>query len=216
MALEDKWVNKVDGVDDVSADDINTIADEVIQTQQNMPTKVSDLENDKGYLTEHQDISGKADITYVDDELAKKQDKELEWTLLDNITLTEDIQKYDLNLKSKGLVYGAKMIIEVPTDVAIGAGNIMAINENMAWIQDFITTAYNAGTYRSKIIVTTWIPQHGYYEATCTERSGVNLTAGKSLYNFNTSLFKAIRLFSVQFRGNLYTGTIIKVWGLVK
>ena len=31
-----------------------------------IPTKVSDLENDSGYLTEHQDISGKADTSYVD------------------------------------------------------------------------------------------------------------------------------------------------------
>lgn len=32
-----------------------------------IPTKVSDLENDAGYLTQHQDISGKADKTYVDE-----------------------------------------------------------------------------------------------------------------------------------------------------
>lgn len=60
----------------------------------NIPTKTSDLTNDsgfltsipseyiteteldnKGYLTEHQDISGKADKSYVDTELAKKSDK---------------------------------------------------------------------------------------------------------------------------------------------
>lgn len=39
-----------------------------------IPTKVSQLENDSGYLTEHQDISGKADTSYVNEELAKKQD----------------------------------------------------------------------------------------------------------------------------------------------
>lgn len=31
-----------------------------------IPTKVSQLQNDSGYLTQHQDISGKADKTYVD------------------------------------------------------------------------------------------------------------------------------------------------------
>ena len=36
------------------------------------PTKVSAFSNDAGYLTEHQDISGKADKTYVDEELGKK------------------------------------------------------------------------------------------------------------------------------------------------
>lgn len=39
-----------------------------------IPTKLSQLENDSGYLTEHQDISGKADTSYVNEELAKKQD----------------------------------------------------------------------------------------------------------------------------------------------
>lgn len=63
-------------------------------TKEEIPTKTSDLTNDngflssvpeeyvtetelnaKGYLTEHQDISGKADKLYVDTELAKKSDK---------------------------------------------------------------------------------------------------------------------------------------------
>ena len=48
-------------------DDLNTKADKSA-----IPTKVSQLTNDKGYLTSHQDISGKADKTYVDTELAKK------------------------------------------------------------------------------------------------------------------------------------------------
>ncbi len=48
-------------------DDLNTKADKSA-----IPTKVSQLTNDKGYLTSHQDISSKADKTYVDTELAKK------------------------------------------------------------------------------------------------------------------------------------------------
>ena len=48
-------------------DDLNTKAD-----KSTIPTKVSQLTNDKGYLTSHQDISGKADKTYVNTELAKK------------------------------------------------------------------------------------------------------------------------------------------------
>ena len=35
-----------------------------------IPTKVSQLTNDSGYLTKHQDISGKADKTYVDEKVA--------------------------------------------------------------------------------------------------------------------------------------------------
>lgn len=37
-----------------------------------IPTKTSQLTNDSGFLTEHQNISGKADKSYVDTELAKK------------------------------------------------------------------------------------------------------------------------------------------------
>ena len=48
-------------------DDLNTKADKSA-----IPTKVSQLTNDKGYLTSHQNISGKADKTYVDTELSKK------------------------------------------------------------------------------------------------------------------------------------------------
>ena len=100
MSLQ--WVNKIDGEDDVLAEDINAIAAEVIRldnekadasniegkadisyvdneirdlyntldvekaNKTDIPTKVSQLDNDVGYLTKHQDISGKADISYVD------------------------------------------------------------------------------------------------------------------------------------------------------
>lgn len=37
-----------------------------------IPTKVSQLQNDSGYLTQHQDISGKADKTYVDSKIPTK------------------------------------------------------------------------------------------------------------------------------------------------
>ena len=40
-----------------------------------IPTKTSQLTNDSGFLTAHQDISGKANKTYVDEELDKKSDK---------------------------------------------------------------------------------------------------------------------------------------------
>ena len=44
----------------------------------NKPTKLSELDNDKGYLTEHQDISGKADKTYVDSR-AEEIWEEIDW-----------------------------------------------------------------------------------------------------------------------------------------
>ena len=71
MAFKDIWKDKVDGVDDVVAKDINDIANQVIKNEEDIqkkadkteiPLKVSQLENDAGYLTEHQDISGKQDV----------------------------------------------------------------------------------------------------------------------------------------------------------
>ena len=40
-----------------------------------VPSNVSAFTNDAGYLTEHQDISGKAEDSFVNEELAKKQDR---------------------------------------------------------------------------------------------------------------------------------------------
>ena len=58
---------EVDLSEYATKDDLNTKADKTA-----IPTKVSQLTNDKGYLTSHQDITGKADKTYVNAELAKK------------------------------------------------------------------------------------------------------------------------------------------------
>ena len=79
----------VDLSDYATKDELNNKAD-----IDDVPTKISELQNDsnfissipeeyitetelnaKGYLTEHQNISGKADKSYVNTELAKKSDK---------------------------------------------------------------------------------------------------------------------------------------------
>ena len=66
-----------------------------------LPTKVSDLENDLGYLTQHQDVSGKAEKTYVDEELQKKVDKVEGYNLSKNdftdelLAKLNDLKNYD-------------------------------------------------------------------------------------------------------------------------
>lgn len=65
------WIDKQDGIDDVLAEDINEIAHAVRENSKNVenlskdkanindvPTKVSELENDSGYITK-EDIKGK-------------------------------------------------------------------------------------------------------------------------------------------------------------
>ena len=55
---------------ELEASDVHALPEDTF-----IPSKVSDLENDKGYLTQHQDISGKADITYVNTQLDLKANK---------------------------------------------------------------------------------------------------------------------------------------------
>lgn len=93
MALKDIWTNKTDDVDVILADNINAIANEVISNTENkadrseLPTKVSQLENDKNYVTPEEIQPIYQDINYLDTQTrnleAKKADK------LDTYTATE-------------------------------------------------------------------------------------------------------------------------------
>lgn len=58
------------GIDDKAEKDHTHTAAEVgaLPDTTVIPSKVSELDNDSGYLTEHQDISGKADKDYVDEQ----------------------------------------------------------------------------------------------------------------------------------------------------
>ena len=221
MALKDKWVNKVDGVDDVLADDINAIAGEVIQTQQNIPTKVSALINDAGYLTKHQDISGKADITYVDEELAKKQDKELEWQILTDTTLTEDAR---IKLTLPENCVGLRVRIRVPKEIELPSGQMFP-RSNATWIYGLYFSTFNANTAQDKLIAAEWTQEHGTWVYDCKVRTGTGSfnggiiysfpeTDGNGTYKYSLSTFPALD--ELEYNQPLKAGTIIKVWGLIK
>ena len=64
--------SKADKVHKHTESDITDLKDYALSSD--VPTKTSDLTNDSGFITQHQDISGKADKTYVDTELDKKAD----------------------------------------------------------------------------------------------------------------------------------------------
>ena len=87
MALKDIWTNKTDDVDYILADDINAIANEVISNTENkadkaeIPTKVSELENDTNYVTN----------TDYATALETKVDKtDLDWKLIGETEITEE------------------------------------------------------------------------------------------------------------------------------
>ena len=75
---------------------LNLKADKIdLDTKANIsdiPTRVSQLVNDEGYLTEHQDISNKADIDYVEELLDKKSDKSDTYTKVDVNSLLDEKQ----------------------------------------------------------------------------------------------------------------------------
>ena len=64
-----------------------------------IPSKTSDLNNDVPFLTEHQDISGKADKSYVDVELNKKANSTEVYTKSDVDELIHNLQN---NIKLNG------------------------------------------------------------------------------------------------------------------
>lgn len=76
-----------------------------------IPTRVSQLVNDEGYLTEHQDISNKADIDYVEELLDRKSDKSDTYTKVDVDTLIDNINE-DIDLKQDKLIAGNNIFID--------------------------------------------------------------------------------------------------------
>jgi len=63
-----------------------------------VPTKTSDLTNDSGFLTSHQDITGKADLSYVNNQLATKQDTltaGANITIVDNVISASGVSSYN-------------------------------------------------------------------------------------------------------------------------
>lgn len=77
-------------------EELNLKADKIdLDTKANIsdiPTRVSQLVNDEGYLTEHQDISNKADIDYVEELLDRKSDKSDTYTKVDVNSLLDEKQ----------------------------------------------------------------------------------------------------------------------------
>ena len=83
-----------------------------------IPTRVSQLVNDEGYITEHQDISSKADIDYVENSLTYKADKINTYTKVEVDTLIDEKQD----------VGEYALISDIPTKVSQLSNDIGYIN----------------------------------------------------------------------------------------
>ena len=69
-------------------EEINRAKSKENEIASSIPKKTSQLTNDSGFLTKHQDISGKADKSYVDSKLNQKQNK---LTAGDHINITNNV-----------------------------------------------------------------------------------------------------------------------------
>lgn len=84
-----------DKLTDYTPDVWNTVTDKADKTD--IPTKVSELENDAGYLTEHQDISNLATKSELSDGLATKQNTLTDYTPEVWNTVTNKADKTELS-----------------------------------------------------------------------------------------------------------------------
>ena len=122
----------VDLSDYATKDELNNKAD-----IDDVPTKISELQNDsnfissipeeyitetelnaKGYLTEHQNISGKADKSYVNTELAKKSDKTHthDQYLTEHQDISGKANKSEIPTKTSQLTNDSGFITKVPSE----------------------------------------------------------------------------------------------------
>lgn len=139
-----------------------------------LPTKVSELQNDAGYLTQHQDISEKADVSYVNAELAKKQDAG-DYALLS-----------DIPTKTSELVNDSGYLTEIPEEFLTvdEASIVYATRDEIANKQDTLTfdevpTADSTNPVYSKGIKT----------LTDAKQDIINGNNGELLYHNGTSVF---------------------------
>ena len=103
-----------------------------ISTSAKVPTKVSELENDKGYLTTHQDISGKVDK--IDLKPISKDDisniiyKKLEIKGITDKAPTDYHLTYTPKLQEKANGFGVKMLVDTNNNYMVIDFKDMSVN----------------------------------------------------------------------------------------
>ena len=121
---------------------LNLKADKVdLDTKANIsdiPTRVSQLVNDEGYLTEHQDISNKADIDYVEELLDRKSDKSDTYTKVDVNSLLDE--------KQDVLIAGDNISIDESNTISAMVPSIVGLATKQE-LQQGLNTKQDKGDY---------------------------------------------------------------------
>lgn len=134
----------VDGRFDTVNTEINNINID-IDTKANIsdiPTRVSQLVNDEGYLTEHQDISNKADIDYVEELLDRKSDKSDTYTKVDVNSLLDE--------KQDVLIAGDNIFIDESNTISAIVPSIEGLATKQE-LQQGLNTKQPVGEYLTEI-----------------------------------------------------------------
>ena len=172
MSLENIWKNKVDGVDDVLAEDINNIAQAIIQNEKDI------TEQDGRMGNFEEELSGKADIsqlntkadkedTYTKEEvdtlIGENNGNSAEWKKIADITTTEEVnsviatsEEFPDIPKCKEFIIRAVFPVS-PTSAGIPLGATFCyLNDNTHTAYRFTATTINASAIteqRTHIII---------------------------------------------------------------
>jgi multidrug efflux pump subunit AcrA (membrane-fusion protein) len=161
-------------------------------------------------------IPTKADKTYVDDELPKKQDKELVWKKVETFTLTEDIDALEYTLPDN--CYGVIAQVQVPKAVSYGGNGYLYIQQSGGWVGAVYSGALSSTNNEKEIRLVAY-PQNGYYQSYGVIKNGSNNTTF-TRFEPSTTQFMSTKanktLVSVKNQSKMYTGSIITIWGLIK
>lgn len=105
-----------------------------------IPTRVSQLVNDEGYLTEHQDISGKADINYVDEALGYKADKVDTYTKVEVDTIIDELTLESSAVTSVNGMTG-DVVLDIPDVSNLATKDEIPSLDDYVKNTDYVTTS---------------------------------------------------------------------------
>lgn len=130
-------------------EEINRAKSKENEIASSIPKKTSQLTNDSGFLTKHQDISGKADKSYVDSKLNQKQNK---LTAGDHINITNNVISAvipDLNQYATKEWVENKSYITADEAAALVDGKGFATEQ---WVEDkgYLTEHQSLANYYTK------------------------------------------------------------------
>lgn len=190
-----------------------------------IPSKTSDLQNDSGYLTEHQDLSDYA----LKEDLALKDSVDDNMELIASVEITEDVSVITVNKDADGNPFNIRSILV--TGTVIGGADVTTncefvvkslpdgFNFNAATLATFSNslrmTAQNLTVYfRSRHIIFGGNELHIRENLSASSIGAVTLGATRYACAYETSKGKYITNFQLSTSKSFGVGTKFEIWGV--